>query len=345
MTEQKPPSESNEEHNDFLITATVDVNPGVKKVLSSLCSFGAAAFDAGTARLRLSRARKEALIHDITEDGRVTLEERTMKRLVEDQQRIDGVVAEALERLRAASKLDLPGATKEEEENRKEIDDDWLETFRAEAIKRSQSEMREAFVRILAGEIESPGRVSIKTVRTLGMLSQTTANIFRRAASLRVGLDLVSLHGNRIRRHMADAFLPSLGEELGQNSLAEYGLSYTNLSVLVEDNLLLPEIALNCNKDYRAVVLQTDDPRLVGLNPFPRHPNIRSYFVHQNRDWILIPQQGFDGIGKEYRIDGASFSQVGKELLGIVDIEPNLKYQKKVEDFFVTQNLKMVPLE
>ena len=344
MTEQKPPSESNEENDDFLIRATVDVNPGVKKVLSSLCSLGAAAFDAGTARLRLSRARKDALIQDITEKGRVTLEERTMKRLVEEQQRIDGVVLEAIERLRDASKLDLPGATKEEE-NRKEIDDDWLETFRAEAIKRSQSEMREAFVRILAGEIESPGRVSIKTVRTLGMLSQTTANIFRKAASLRVGLDQVSLHGNKIRRQMADAFLPSLGEQLGQNSLAEYGLSYANLAVLVEDNLLLPEIALYCNKDYRAAVLQTDDPRLVGLNPFPRYPTIRSYFVHQNRDWILIPQPGFDRIGKEYRIDGVSFSQVGKELLSIVEIEPNPKYQKKVEDFFVTQNLKMVPIE
>ena len=40
-----------------------------------------------------------------------------------------------------------------------------------------------------------------------------------------------------------------------------------------------------------------------------------------------------------------SFSQVGKELLSIVEIEPNPKYQKKVEDFFVTQNLKMVPIE
>ena len=75
------------------------------------------------------------------------------------------------------------------------VDDDWIQSFRREAVDRSQGEMREVFVRILAGEIQEPGTFSIKAVRTVGSLSQSTASLFRKAASLRVGLEVISLKG------------------------------------------------------------------------------------------------------------------------------------------------------
>ena len=63
--------------------------------------------------------------------------------------------------------------------------DDWLDALRNEAAQRSSEEMNLAFGKILAGEIESPGTYSIRTVRTLGMMETQTASLEPLAKQLR----------------------------------------------------------------------------------------------------------------------------------------------------------------
>ena len=101
---------------------------------------------------------------------------RVMKRLIEDQDRLDRIVFDAIKRLQETRKQEPDHSdAASDEPNQTQIGDDWLEVFRREATDRSQGEMREAFVRIMAGEIQAPGTFSIKAVRTLRILDQDTA--------------------------------------------------------------------------------------------------------------------------------------------------------------------------
>ena len=212
------------------------------------------------------------------------------------------------------------------------MDDDWIESFRREAADRSQGEMRETFARILAGEIREPGTFSIKTLRTVGALSQSTAALFRRAVSLRVSMEIaVSSIGSGFRVHVQDARIPSLGGDLGQNHLQNQGLDYNRLIDLTENGLLHP--------DYSSWHI---------YNPAMRQPKIDPKgtvvpLVHQGQEWALIPLPAFKA-GSELKIHGAKFTAVGEELLHIVDIEEDPAFLDKIRAYLKSQHVEMIPL-
>ena len=91
--------------------------------------------------------------------------------------------------------------------------------------------MREAFVRVLEGEIRNPGAFSVQTLRVLGTISTATAEKFRRAASVCMS------------RESHDARIPALGGQLGTNCLEDVGLSFDVLTQLTENGLLHPDYA------------------------------------------------------------------------------------------------------
>ncbi|MYJ71510.1 MAG: DUF2806 domain-containing protein, partial [Rhodospirillaceae bacterium] len=143
----------------------------VLRRLSSLASDSvAAAFEAGTTRFQLIKARDELQIAQLAElrSGQSAIGVRAAERLIEEQRRIDQLVLAAIERVQNS------GRPTSSEEEGAEIDDDWIESWRREAADRSQGEMRETFARILAGEISAPGTFSIKTLRTGRALGQST---------------------------------------------------------------------------------------------------------------------------------------------------------------------------
>ena len=316
-----------------VLVATKNTARVLRRLTSVWAQTVEAALEAGTSWFQLKKARNEHSIAQLADlsGGQSAMDVKVAQRLIEEQRRIDQLVFEAIERVQASERSAPSGVGRDDKETG-EIDDDWIESFRREAADRSQGEMRETFARILAGEIREPGTFSIKTLRTVGALSQSTANLFRRAASLRVGMEIVVPDASSVSHlHIGDARIPSLGGSLGKNHLQNEGLDYLRLIELTENGLL--------HSDY-------DSWRI--YNQAMQHPKIGSEggvitFVHQGQGWALIPLPQFKA-DSELKIHGAKFTTVGEELLHIVDIESDPAFLGKVRAYLKGQHVEMVVL-
>ena len=110
-----------------------------------------AAFDALVSRLRLyeTRNRAEAIRTAIDRTG---LPPSAVHEMFNKQESVDTLVASALEHI--AENTNRPEEPRDTDVT---SDDEWFDVFRREASDRSAGEMREAFVRVLAGEVQQPG--------------------------------------------------------------------------------------------------------------------------------------------------------------------------------------------
>jgi len=311
------------------IVPAVRTARNVTKVVRRLSSIGTntviAALEAKTSRLQLERTRNEWLIAQLAQlpSGRSPVGLKVAERLLDEQHRVDQVVFAALQQVLDSD--DSPLA----ESGGDEVDDDWIESFRREAVDRSQSEMRETFVRILAGEVRQPGTFSIRTLRTVGALSQSTASLFQRAASLRIGAErTVHWPGGETRLEIFDARIPALDGQLGDNCLRAEGLDYERLSELTENGLL--HASYTSWYGYDAAIPREDG-------------GLRLPLVHQNRKWALVPGQGYK-MESPFKVTGAEFTTVGKELLHIVDMKKDDAFLNKVQAYFRGRHLEMVAL-
>ena len=318
------------------IVPALRVAKNTAKVLRRLSSVGidalVAGLEAGTSWFHLKKARNEHLIAQLAElsNGESTIGVKVAERLIEEQRRIDQLVFAAIEHVQSSGSS-VPSEEIGGEEGGSEIDSDWIESFRREAADRSQGEMRETFARILAGEICEPGTFSIKTLRTVGALSQSTANLFRKAASLRVGMEVVAKDAETRSDQLIvlDARIPALDGKLGENCLQSEGLDYGRLIQLTENGLLHPDY--NSWHNYNLAIFGT---LVVGRPAVP--------FIHQNQKWALLPLSNFK-TGSELRIHGAKFTTVGQELLHIVDIENDPVFLDNVQAYLKNQHVEIVP--
>ena len=286
-----------------------------------------AGLEAKSSDFRLRTERNNFLISQLAQlpRGQAHIGVKIAERLVDEQHRLDQVVFAGLQRLVDSEE---PAAS---ESGAEEVDDDWIESFRREAVQRSRSEMRETFARILAGEMREPGTFSIRTLRTVSGLSQSTASLFRRAASLRVGLETTAATTEGGRKHIIlDARVPAVDGHLGANSLQKEGLGYGQLTVLTENGLL--------HSDYSSWFgYEMATPNEVAGNTVPIP------LTHQNRKWVLLPLQPSKK-AEDLRIAGASFTTVGRELLAIVDIEEDSAFLDRLQNYFRSLHFEMVPI-
>ena len=122
------------------------------------------AMDALVARLQRYRTHQQVVtIHEIVATSGLPVP--VVARALAEQQRIDELLASALEQV-ASQGGDAAAPAPDTGEST--IDDDWFDVYRREATDRSQGDLREAFVRILAGQIQRPGTFSVRTLRVLG---------------------------------------------------------------------------------------------------------------------------------------------------------------------------------
>ena len=103
--------------------------------------------------------------------------------------------------------------------------DDWFDVYRREATDRSEGELRQAFVRILAGEIERPGTFSVRTLRVLGMLDRGNCVAFPQSGfrEHKVGDPIHGWATEWLSPRCQDS---AVGGSLDQNCLAEHGFDY-----------------------------------------------------------------------------------------------------------------------
>lgn len=135
------------------------------------------------------------------------------------------------------------------------ISEDWFNIFEKEASQKSTEDMQRRFAQVLAGEIEKPGSHSIKAVKALGNMDQSTAELFQRLCSISVVCeDLVDKRAFDIR-------VPSLGGKPGQNHLLKYGLSFGQILMLIEYDLVIPDYDTRYN--YKSCILDTKKMLLI----------------------------------------------------------------------------------
>ena len=335
--EHSPLEDADRELEDQLLKVVKKTVPALRvaknlaKVLHRLSSIGsdtfATALEAGKSWFQLKKARNEYLIAQLAELPKCqsAIGVQVAERLIKEQRRIDQLVFAAIEHVQTSDHSALS------EEGNDEMDDDWIESFRREAADRSLGEMRETFARILAGEIHQPGTFSIKTLRTVGALSQSTASLFSKVASLRIGMESLPLGKDEGSRALVkDARIPSLEGDLNDNYLLDEGLDYARLTELTEYGLL--RHSYNSWHQYGLVLpgLQLD-------------PSTTAWIIHQDQKWRLVPLPGFSG-SSDLKFYGAKFTNVGLELLRITDIDKNAKFSKRVQAFFQNQHLEMIEI-
>lgn len=199
-------------------------------------------------------------------------------------------------------------------------DHDWTARFFNYIQDVSSDEMQSLWAKVLAGEIEQPGCVTIRSLSILRNLDQGSAKLFQTLCSCCVAFEP---GGERI----ADARVPSLGGNAGENSLREFGLTFDDLNVLNEHGQII--------NDYNSWY---DMKLCIGLDI--GDAIIRIPFRFQGRYWVLMPSDP-GMIGVQYRLFGVALSQAGKEMFGIVERNPMPNYHEALTNFFATQNLVM----
>jgi hypothetical protein len=118
--------------------------------------------------------------------------------------------------------------------------------------------------------------------------------------------------------NILDSRVLGLGQ-IGQNSLAAYGLSYSACVILQEYGLVVSD--LSGYSDYQGSQL------VDGIVYLP--------LTHQNEPWVLAKQQG--QARSEMRLEGMQFSASGRELLSIVELQPVPAYTEAMRTFLRNQ--------
>ena len=206
-----------------------------------------------------------------------------------------------------------------------EPDHDWTARFFNYIQDVSSEEMQLLWAKVLAGEIEQPGSVSIRALSVLRNLDQAGAKLFQVLCAACITFAPDGLH-------ILDARVPSLGRNAGENSLQVFGLPFGNLNILNEHGLIISDY--NSWHDMKMCI------GIPGPGSDQQLSTVRIPFGFQERYWVLMPSAQ-KRMGAECRISGVALTQAGKELSKIIECEAMPEYRQALADFFTSQNLIM----
>ena len=223
--------------------------------------------------------------------------------MVREQINLDKTTAVAYEELERSPISAAPVA---------DISEDFLNAYEREASQMSSEHMQRLFGKILAGEVKNPSAFSIKTIKQVAQLDNRAATSFRLLCSLTCSIQI----GN----HLLDARVVSFGASAATNSLQQYGLSFDQLNVLQEYGLIISDY--NSYMNFGVAILQNN--------------SLGAPLTYQKQHYGLIPKVPVDST-VELRVHGVGLSRAGKELLDVMDIEPNEAYTAALATFFDSQ--------
>ena len=225
------------------------------------------------------------------------------QKVVREQINLDKTTAAAYEELERGPTSATPVA---------DISEDFLNAFEREASQMSSEHMQRLFGKILAGEVKNPSAFSIKTVKQVAQLDNRAATSFRLLCSLVCSL--------RSGNHIWDARVVSFGTNAGSNSLQQYGLSFDQLNVLQEYGLIISDYSSYV--DLGCAILKNN--------------SLAIPLTYQKQQYGLVPKVPTNEAVK-FHVHGVGLSRTGKELLDVMDIEPNEAYTAALVTFFDSQ--------
>ena len=272
------------------------------------------------ARIKITETVNEQIVDQIKVDPQFPQRAahsfaRQILREQSNREKILGFTASILKR----KKYDDSANQQADNEAKKTINEDWFNIFDKEASQKSEEDMQRRFAKVLAGEIVSPGSHSVKAVRVLGNMDQNIAKLFQKVCSMSVVLE--DLYDKKV----FDIRMLSLGKGPGQNELLEYGLSFADILMLNEYDLVVPNY--DTRYKYDKCILK-------------KEKNTANPFRHQGKYWILEPSP--ERVEKnELRLSGIQLSHVGSQLFHIIEQIPIQQYTKDLKEYFAKQQLSM----
>lgn len=237
-------------------------------------------------------------------------------RILREQINLDKVARIAARDLMVAPPLSAPRS----EGASPQLSDDWLNVFEKEAAQKSTAEMQLLFGRILAGEIQTPSRFSIKTLKLAGELDTRVARLFLKLCSLSTVIRFVD--------QVLDARVVTLGIGAASNGLRTYGLGFEELNLLNEYGLIIADY----NSWYELTYPTTPEG-----SPIPGLVTVT--FQGQS----IVDTAPVAGTAhSRFRFEGVKLSRSGIELLPIVDLVPEESYAKDYQSYIERRGLRMV---
>ena len=210
-----------------------------------------------------------------------------------------------------------------------EPDHDWVARFFSDVQDVSSEELQQLWAKVLSGEVERPGTMSVLSLSILKNLDRDTAKLFRKLCSLCISNLIETTAGSQV----IDARALSLGDNTEGNALKEYGIGFGELNVLNEHGLVISEY--NSWRDYKFNVeyIVSEDRSKSRIWPF----------LFQDKHWTLRPTSNRD-MNAEFRLHGVALTQAGMQLSRVVDLEPVDMYTQNLKNFFLEKGLIMTEI-
>lgn len=178
-------------------------------------------------------------------------------------------------------------------------DADWFNNFILLAENISNSSMQELWAKILAGELARPGSFSLKALKVFKEMSISDAKQLAKARSLSVrdnaSTNMRIISGAYQKPNVLSLFF---GQKQKRINLAEFGLNYSDLLALAENNLIFIQEA-----ETRALT-----------------KNTRLFFDYNGKAITLSYKI------KDISINFYKFTAVGNELSQLISNNPELEF-------------------
>lgn len=264
-------------------------------------------------RVKLIDAAGKQLVKNMDVDPEYAklASDKYAQRIVRERLNVDKTVAVAI-----AEIANNPPSGKTAAEQTPLISDDWLNVFEAEASNMSSQQMQLLFGKILAGEIRKPSTFSIKTLKTMAQLDGSAAAKFKRFCGLVTSIWIAN-------SAVLDARVLVFSGDAGSNALAKYGFPYSELNMLSEYGLITSDY--DAYRDYGICIAQ---------------PTATLPLRFQGKPYVLIPDQDRANVSAP-QFHGPALSNVGRELLPIIDVDPAPDYEAELRQYLATQQFTL----
>ena len=193
--------------------------------------------------------------------------------------------------------------------------------------------MQDMFTKALNGDLEKPGAYSLRGLNKISEMNSEIAQLFTKLCSMSMlcienRMDYENLNCIQSKEVTSDKIIDirvfdfnihtgnSLSNAYPYQSLDRYGFSYNEISKL---------------DDYGLVRIEHGN--------YPAYEGEMALYNH--RLWVFHRQ---DNKSEKWKFFGLPFTDIGRELFSLVNMQENVAYTNRLKAFMQSQNINMVPL-
>lgn len=195
--------------------------------------------------------------------------------------------------------------------------------------------MQEMFTKALSGDLEKPGAYSLRGLNKISEMNAEVAQLFTKLCSISMlcienenRMDYEDLNCIQPKEVTSDRIIDirvfdfnthtgnALSNMYPYESLSRYGFSYNEISKL---------------DDYGLVRIEHGN--------YPAYAN--QIALYNQRLWSFRRR---DNRPEKWKFFGLPFTDIGRELFSLVNLQENAVYTNRLREFMQSQNINMMPL-